>query len=1320
MSQSKDGLLVVSVRSFVVALLFVSVTFLIAQSSALAGAASAKAVKSERMAVYQHTLVVADEKQPNAAVMTYALDKPAGSGQYVLLKLSPSIKNESQQFQPDSLLIKDMPGSVRGKYMVGDITVEYEVMPLLVGRKTPQQEGAAIYRITTKPATAVVIRCGGRLLHNPHHPRTFLHTDKFEKAGDEVVVENSTAIFDSKKQPHVVALKSNGQLRVDYEGGFVDVEFEKGAGDIVIAYAPDKKLAKEIASCNSDKEYKRVKSYYDNLLQAKIETPEIVLDQAFRSAIYNLEYAWMEPFGWVESVHHWHMMWHMQASGAAAWLGQSDRARDCILSHAERQLGNGAAPQLTVTGDIHKEIFTGGSNQFYAWQIEQYYRYTNNIADITKLGPVLDEVVAQTFEEYDIEGDMLLRWAAQIGNQEDFVHTPYNGTSPSIEGVNMLRIAAKLADARGDREKAKHYRNQVERALTALKKQLWKKDIGRFVYFTDPLGVDRLEGQYHTYIYPAIYDVTDLLDSWTGIRHLRDQLTGAGGEVYASNNFPAHMATSGCQAGAAQQPWAAWGLAKTGLRNEAYKPLKAIAQWVMSDTLRGSWPEVSTEPTPSYFSPPAGLYIQSTIEAIFGLQPDVPNGTLKVAPSLPDHWPEAKISLPDYKAKYVKCNDGLEYTVETKQPLVRKLRWLLPPSNISKVYVNGKEVEFNVSPAVESVLLSVDTVSTKKTHFKIISEPIDYSLSYPSSIAEEQELSVKLQNCKIKRIEDRSGILSQIELAGEKNVKCTINEGLMKPYLAYGRLGQLNFSRRTFFLLCESTGGVEFWLPINLTILPKYETTVVKQVDPNGDYEILIRNNTSSNLKCDAFVELAQRIVPITLNVPPRSEKKYPLSLEKNVMSLLTPGENNAKLILGGNDIIDFTVVVTDIFDSVAKLKEVSQIRNVHISLPESMLKDPKELDGLKNSYGHDWLGWKRWAPHIEGLEKDSLIELSQLPSVTFKTSNSKVVPVSYKSGSPSLTLDMPEGMYRKIYLLVIPYLENHEIFTPVAEVTVRTKNDRFIRRKLYSPGDLDWMRSGHPLLTTFKGTRQDRFGLLPILSASDSQWSQSKPPAYPQAELWSTSLAYDVKSTVMNVIEIDLGKSVGLKTLNITMLGIDSAMSLVAVTGHSSAGLEKMQGTQWMPPVEFLDPITLFSFEKDSMEGWVLDNNTFSVSATPWLGEVATLNTYVSMGEKACGKARSPVFTIPENFSKLTYVYHGGTTIDGDEHGLLAIDLVAAGSNELLDRFEVKLNSPQLAQKILSIESWAGQDVYLEVVDDNASATSAWLGIESVLLSPK
>ncbi len=122
-----------------------------------------------------------------------------------------------------------------------------------------------------------------------------------------------------------------------------------------MAFSEEPIRAIELASLDHHAERANVDKCYDKLLESRIKTPESVIDEAFRSALYNLEYVWIEPYGWLECIHHWVSMWHMQCTVGAEWLGQVDRSRLCTLTHTEHLLPDGAIPQFGPSGHTRKD-----------------------------------------------------------------------------------------------------------------------------------------------------------------------------------------------------------------------------------------------------------------------------------------------------------------------------------------------------------------------------------------------------------------------------------------------------------------------------------------------------------------------------------------------------------------------------------------------------------------------------------------------------------------------------------------------------------------------------------------------------------------------------------------------------------------------------------------------------------------------------------------------------------------------------------------------------------------------------------------------------
>ena len=192
-------------------------------------------------------------------------------------------------------------------------------------------------------------------------------------------------------------------------------------------------------------------------------------------------------------------------------------------------------------------------------------------------------------EQYDPTGTGLIGWGIQIGNQEDFVVTPYAGASASIALVEMLRTRAEVADGLGKHDEAEKFRAQAERTVNLLREKLWLPELGRFAFYRDPMGTARPGGAIsHAGV------AGDLWGSGSAGQLGRVLIICGGGcrgrmrGFIACNIYPNHWAmTSGAQAMAAQQPWGTMGLARVGLSEEAIRPLRWVAQEVTGPKVPG-------------------------------------------------------------------------------------------------------------------------------------------------------------------------------------------------------------------------------------------------------------------------------------------------------------------------------------------------------------------------------------------------------------------------------------------------------------------------------------------------------------------------------------------------------------------------------------------------------------------------------------------------------------------------------------------------------------------------------------------------------------
>jgi len=1248
----------------------------------------------------------------------------------VLARLLARAEVDGRQYEAATtareLKVEDLPGGVRARYQLAGSQITSEIFPLRIGRDTPLQDGAALFTIRAEPPVPLVVDCGDSMVENPFGG-LFAHSEPtLLNSTDQITLESGIAFITSKAHQLKVAVRGDAVLSVktNLNGGqYLSFRAPSGQLSILVSYAEDDAQLRKIVATDFYQGRKQVEDYYADLMQARVQTPVKNINEAFRTALYNLEYAWNAPYGWTESINFWHALWHMQHTAGEEWIGHADRSRLCNETHAENLMPDGAVPQMMQYA--HKRRDFGGSNQYFAWQVRHYWRFTGDLEFARKMAPVLDRVIAQTFRENDPDGNFLLGWGQQIGNQEDYISTPNDGTSPAIEGVNMFRTRRELALALGDIAMAVRCDTRIRQIQAGLWDKLWLRDLGRFAFYRDPLGELRLDGQYHSLLYPVIWHIADPLDSYAMLRQVRDRLTGKDGEVFCSDNFTTHaVTTTGVQAGIAQQPWAAWALATAGRRNEVVRPLQAAANWVMDDNHRGAWPEISFEPSPAYFSPPIGLWVAATVEALFGLKVDKPAGRLRVAPCFPDDWPTASLNLPDYQAEFTRWGDTMEYVVRSRDALTRQVRWSLPPGLVSEVSVDGKPAEYRLEPGVECVFLVLETLACRESRIRVKAVPFKPEVSAPASVAEGDPLEVSVSGLAIEGVDDRCGLLAETTLADSQRLQARVRTGLLEAYRGYGRLGQMTFSRRTFFLSCKGPGDAKYWLPVDLAILPRYEAAPAEDLLLAGDTvtaKLLIRNNTALPLSGTAWLQIARGEFPCEVSVAPRSQAEVSVPIPARQAAWLSPGDNAALLVLPAKAAVNLVLDGSRLFREQDSLRRYQEARLKFVELPTNSLIPDTQWNTLRTFKAYVHPPWSGLQPPLQALGNQADAAVTGLDGVKFKLQPRQFAPISFASGRSSWSLSLSNLACKKLYLLVIPFVDNHDVYSPVARVAVETSDGAVLARTLHVPGDLDWWTPPAIVgeFATARQPRADRFGLLPLLKPAQGDWAEGRPPAFPQSAYWATCRQLHLSSAILNVVEMDLGRPRLLKSLTVSTLGAAPALGVVAIAAETDQGLGLLDGTPCAPLEQFAAGRVLFAFQQpgDTL-GWRLEGEAFSVTSDPRLfPSFPTLNSVARAGETATGLAVSPDFIIRTNEHWMILEMHGGHSASVGGLSSLCVRLVDAQSGAVL-REALPRGSHIVSEERVGLEGLQGKRVRLELVDRNTAPTFAWIGLRKATLT--
>lgn len=1282
----------------------------------------------ERIAAWDKTITATDETVPNSAVLTYRTDADDAVYFNYLAKLMPVLQIDGAPALPSAateLQVEDFYGGVEATCRYGEVTLRTELIPLMVGRGVAETEGLVLYRVETTPPTPLDVQIGGGdKIGFVWGSSPLLRNNEVAPFGSPLVLEAGAASAQSGLEADQVAVSASGELSVigqtDEQNGTLLAHFEGGSGYVLVGHAAGSERARELLATNVEKAEAALESYYAQLMKSHIKTPEPALDQAFSDVFYNLEYNWIEPYGWMECAHHWLVMWHMQATSGAEWMGQVDRSRMSNLVHIDKLLPNGAIPQLSAGGQARRTF--GGSNQFWAWQVRHFWNFTGEKDFAERAAETLETVIDQTYEEHDEDNDLLIAWGKQIGNQEDFIFTPHNGSTSSMEAVNMLRTRAELALGAGDEVTAGRWMAKANAVRDELIRQLWLPDLGRFAFHTDSHGNLRLEGQYHTFIYPLLFNIVDAFDGYTSLRHMRDRLTDPNGEIYLSNNFPTHIVgTWGMQAGAAQQPWAAWGLSAAGLRNETYRPLKALAEWVGDLNHRGGWPEISKETAPGYFTPPAGLFVASVCEALYGLKMHAPQGAIEISPSFPDAWPEASLDLPEFKVQYTRSETRLSYALTTTRELARQLRWKLPPAEVETVRLNGKKIDFHLEPGVGYVTLVADTPATLDSTFEIELEPIDFTLTYPQSIAEGETLEIAAEGVEIVGIDDRHGVLGEMQLSDEKLLSAKIRTGLLDPYQDYGRLGQLNFSRRTFFIECLADDDVRFWQPIDLAILPPSEAAPAGEFTVTADglnVTLKVRNNTDHTLEGEALLLTARQEIPFTVAVAARGEEQCTITVPAELATLLSLGDNEAKLMLPDDTRHDLTLTLSgESLKAAPALEAYFRSRVTEVSLEgKPQLPDTAWANLRNHPERHASVSWPGGTPPMDDMKEQTEVVVPGLEGLTFRFQERKFVPIGHWVDEPELSLQLGGKSYKKFYILMFTFIDNHEVFSPVATIDLQSRQETIKSRTLYFPGDVDWADASpvfqHHVMSTAHQERPNRFDLLTQLQPGDADWAEGLPAAFPQSEYWASSRVYKTNVSNLNVIEIDLKEPMPIFKLVIAPIGPTPAFGVLSVLGEAQGDLNLLSGEVWMPPAQYRPARTIFTLDSnEALEGWELEGDAFQIAGA--IGQPASLNS-LAQGEPGTGHALSPPFTLLDGENQIDVMLQGGRSlvVEGKEN--LCLQVIGAESGEVLR--EVKPSGSHiLTSHAIKAEGLAGRPLRLKLLDRNSEPSFAWIGIREV-----
>ena len=835
-------------------------------------------VKDTRICVYQHTHAHLSELFPKICMLTYDFEEYRYSELLLLLKTviglgdSPVWLNEENMRSYKS---ENIPGGLSAEGNFEDIPIFAEVYPMIDGREKDRRRGGMFVHI--KAGAPVWLKCctGGLVSLMGYPPEG--EEQSLNMSPGRARAQGEYLHITGREHPLHIYIKANAPFepKQTLDGAPANYGlacFSVGEVWLVAGFSEKEEEALAIAGADVRSEIEKVRAHYENILDNwYIYTPEAHLDEAFMHARLNVEYAWFRPFGWVEALHHWISMWHMEQTAAEEWAGNAERSREIFISQLERLIDGERVPELSAPGFTRMEW--GGDNTYFFRGVEHYLKMTGDVQFARLAEPAMRKILAQTFREYDPLKTGVMGFGTQLGNQEDFLATPGPGSGSGCEGAHMLRIMAMLQSLLGNDKEAEKYETYARAAAQKVHEAFWMEDLGRYSWYKDVLGQLRLEAPYHSICAPILYDMIEDSQKASSIDHLLHRLSGPSGEMYISNLFGGHcyyaVSTWGMQCGGNMQYFAAASYARLGMNEQAVRPLKFIAD-IVCTRHRGAFPETANDAHKAYFSPAACMYSQGIIEGIFGLERDVISNRTNISPCFPEQWEHAEIKIPGVHIKYrritsehiagdselgagehnradLECGAGEhnladselgsgEHNRESSElglingahcfecrledDTQKYFLWRLKPYSEIKAFINGRSVNVETTPRCGWFEAEIALGTEREFTLEIQYVPISFRLEKPGCVSEGSEYVMRLEGAELTGLSDPAGIFQRASYK-KHALRARIGERLLEAYQPYGWFGMINFARRTFFAILKA-GEFEFEYPVHITVLPQY------------------------------------------------------------------------------------------------------------------------------------------------------------------------------------------------------------------------------------------------------------------------------------------------------------------------------------------------------------------------------------------------------------------------------------------------------------------------------------------------------------------
>jgi Domain of unknown function (DUF4450) len=470
-----------------------------------------------------------------------------------------------------------------------------------------------------------------------------------------------------------------------------------------------------------------------------VETPDARFD-AFAAFLPSaLDGAWYPPL-----FRHGAMLWNVPFPGwrtvcGGTALGWHDRVRtegSYYIGHQERGNRNRSAasdPATRLTSPARNSRFFGRGrivqdqgiynmqSQFFD-QLMHAWRWTGDSKLEAELRPALELHLEWLRECFDPDGDGLYESVINCWPTDSVWYSGGGATEETSYAYRGHLTARELALRSGDLAAARRHEMVLERISRAFRKGLWVTRAGHAGLYREQGGGRRLhtDAWLYSIFLPIDAGLVTGPEASASLHYTEwalqnDRMPGGGRQVWTSNFTPGIWSVR-----------ERWPGDNYHLALAYFKAGQAAHGW---DIFRGTFTDTAfNRLVPGDFGASQGgtdfgdcahMAARTLVEGLFGFEPDVPAGVIRIAPQFPAAWNRANLRTPDVALAYRRRGRTVTLAVETARRARLVVDIPVAAADVRRVFVDGRPAGWGAIPGAGAPVVRVEVPGAQSAEIRV-------------------------------------------------------------------------------------------------------------------------------------------------------------------------------------------------------------------------------------------------------------------------------------------------------------------------------------------------------------------------------------------------------------------------------------------------------------------------------------------------------------------------------------------------------------------------------------------------------------------------